>query len=171
MMFGTLERSKARSLLSMLGERDLVFATEIPESLDRERNLTDVEYDRTQRQIGELNPQKDARRIDELVAHLRELRIKQDEIAEGIRKTSPKLAFYSTGNRWIWPGRRGSWTRYSAVGLFDRQGEVVLIRRPARQKNGLAVFALLSGEEPLRESVEAFRNLIDWKMPPDKGPA
>ena len=39
-----------------------------------------------------------------------------------------------------------------------------------RQKNGLAVFALPSGEEPLRESVEAFRNLIDWKMPPGQGP-
>jgi hypothetical protein len=55
-----LERSRARSLLTMLAERDLVFAADLPAKIQRERQLNATEYDRAQAHIARLNPATDA---------------------------------------------------------------------------------------------------------------
>src|SRR6185503_5286038 len=43
-----LERSRARSLLALLAERDLMFRADLPPELVRERRLMDADYDRVQ---------------------------------------------------------------------------------------------------------------------------
>ena len=90
--FNVLERSRARSLLAMLAERDLVFAADLPGDLGRERTLVNADYDRTQSAIARLSPAKDAAEIERLLARLRELRDKREQITQTIRKASPRFA-------------------------------------------------------------------------------
>ena len=47
--FHVLERYRARGLLALLAERDLVFSADVPEELDRERRMANAEYDRALR--------------------------------------------------------------------------------------------------------------------------
>src|SRR5262249_29362483 len=90
--FNTLERSRARSLLNMLAERDMVFAQDIPADLEKERKLADAEYDSTQAEISTLSPATDSVKIKTLLARLRSIRETQTEIANRIRKASPHYA-------------------------------------------------------------------------------
>ena len=90
--FMILERYRAQLLLAMLYERDIVWTAEVPEELDQERKNLAREYDRIQRQLGELNPQTDKEKIEKLQLGLRELQVKQSEVVARIKKTSPKYA-------------------------------------------------------------------------------
>src|SRR5262249_10572987 len=87
--FGVLERSRARLLLEMLAERDLVFAAEIPPELDRERRRIDRDYDALQTQLV---GQGDAKAMASLLDRVRELRDNRSALAERIRAASPRLA-------------------------------------------------------------------------------
>lgn len=86
------ERSRARSLIQMLAERDLVFAGDVPAVLQDARKHNAAEYDRVQSQMATLSPAKDQKSIDELLARLRELNAERGQIAEQIKKTSPRFA-------------------------------------------------------------------------------
>jgi CHAT domain-containing protein/Tfp pilus assembly protein PilF len=90
--FHILERYRAQLLLAMLSERDIIWTAEIPEELDRERQSLARDYDRTQHELVEFEPQKDKDKIDELQAGLRELQAKQAEVISRIKKASPKYA-------------------------------------------------------------------------------
>ena len=169
-----LERSRARSLLSMLAERDLVFASEIPADLARERKLTDGEYDRTQAKLGELSPKQDAQAIEGLLVRLRELREKQGEIAERVKKISPRLASLQYPQPLDLAGIEraldpGTVLLSYSVGknkthLFVVQTSSGLLSKAP----GLSVFTFALGEKGLREKVETFRNLIDQRTGPDR---
>jgi CHAT domain-containing protein/Tfp pilus assembly protein PilF len=89
--FHVLERSRARSFLAQLAERDIVFDREIPADLERERRAADAAYDRTQAQLVRADP-KDQARIETLLSQLRGLRVKQDDVAQRLREASPRLA-------------------------------------------------------------------------------
>jgi CHAT domain-containing protein len=85
--FHVLERLRARSFLSMLGERDLGFA-DVPADLDRERRRANVEYDRALSAVmgadgADLEPKRRA---------LAEARVAQAEARARIRAASPRLA-------------------------------------------------------------------------------
>ena len=165
---GILERSKARSLLAMLAERDLVFASDIPPDLERERKLTDAEYDRAQSQVGELSPQKDAQKIDELLGKLRDLRAKQDEIAEKIKKASPKLASLQYLQPLDLDGTQKALdpgTVLLAYSVGKEKSLLFVVSSDSKRRPPLSVFPLPLSEKALREGVEALRNLIEWKAP------
>jgi CHAT domain-containing protein/Tfp pilus assembly protein PilF len=169
-----LERSRARSLLSMLAERDLVFASEIPADLARERKLIDGDYDRTQAKLGELSPEKDAQAIEGLLVRLRELRQKQGEIAERVKKASPRLASLQYPEPLDLAGigkalDPGTVLLSYSVGedktyLFVVQPTPKLLPRAP----SLSVFTLPLGENDLRGKVESFRNLIDQRSGSDQ---
>jgi CHAT domain-containing protein/tetratricopeptide (TPR) repeat protein len=89
--FHALERSRARAFLTHLAERDIVFEREIPAELERERRATDAAYERTQTVLANADA-NDQARIDALLSQLRDLRAKQAEVAERLRKASPRLA-------------------------------------------------------------------------------
>jgi CHAT domain-containing protein/Tfp pilus assembly protein PilF len=90
--FQVLERSRARLLLAMLAERDLVFADEIPEELDRQRRRIDRDYDAIQTKLLGLSLARDRAEVDRLRDQERELRRGRDALAEQIRAASPRLA-------------------------------------------------------------------------------
>jgi CHAT domain-containing protein len=90
--FQTMERSRARSFLEQLAERDTIFTADIPEDLDRERHRLAFRADRIQQQLGALNPRDDAKRITELWDELRRLQDEAGELEARIRRASPRLA-------------------------------------------------------------------------------
>jgi CHAT domain-containing protein/Tfp pilus assembly protein PilF len=165
--FHTLERSRARSLLSMLAERDLVFSSDIPAELERQRKLTDADYDGAQGSIAKLNPQKDREEIDQLLAHLREVREKQADIAESIRKASPRLASLQYPQPFDLESVRKSLDPGTVLLSYSVGKEkaflFVVLPAGSGKASGLSVFTLPIGEEILRQRVEAFRNLLQRK--------
>ncbi|MCP3957494.1 MAG: CHAT domain-containing protein [bacterium] len=90
--FYTLERSRAKSFLEHLAEREAVFTTDIPDELDRGRRQVAVGIDRVQRELAELNRRDHAAQIEGLLEDLRELQDEARDIEEKIRRTSPRLA-------------------------------------------------------------------------------
>ena len=90
--FDIVERSRARTLLRMMAERDLVFSADEPGTLERDRKLLDSEYDRTQAQLAGLNSSRDGKEIQSLTAHLRDLRDRREDLKSSLRKASPSLA-------------------------------------------------------------------------------
>jgi tetratricopeptide (TPR) repeat protein len=90
--FLILERFRAGAFLRTLAQRDLAVPEGVLSDLERERSLTNAEYERTQGEIRKLHPATDRKKIDEGLARLIELRQKRLEISERIKKASPKYA-------------------------------------------------------------------------------
>lgn len=90
--FLLLERSRARSLLSMLAERDLVFSADVPAEVEQEGRRLDAEYDRAQGKLARLEPGKDDEAIDAALATLRDLRARQEARERDLRARSPRLS-------------------------------------------------------------------------------
>lgn len=163
--FHILERSRARSLLAMLAERDLLFASDLPADLTRQRKLADAEYDRAQAAINRLNPAKDGEEIERQLGHLQELRKKQEDIAAQIRKASPRLASLQYPQPLDLGGVRGALDPGTVLLSYSigEERSFLFVVEPAGVKaagSGLSVLALPVGEKLLREKVEAFRNVI-----------
>jgi CHAT domain-containing protein/Tfp pilus assembly protein PilF len=89
---GTLERFRARSLLEMLAERDLDFASDAPaELLSRQKELL-FSYSKKQDELAELSLENDPSKIVEIRKTLNEISREQDEVREKMKRSSPKLA-------------------------------------------------------------------------------
>ncbi len=163
--FQMLERSRARSLLAMLAERDLLFSADIPADLALQRKLTDAEYDRTQSAITGSDSAKDSEEIDRQLAHLRELRRKQEEIAVQVRKASPHFASLQYPQPLDLGGVRDALDPGTVLLSYSigEEKSFLFVVEPAGAKTpgaGLTVLTLSAGEKLLREKVEAFRNVI-----------
>ncbi len=89
--FHILERSRARSFLDQLAERDLIFS-DIPEELDRYRRRIAVLYERSQQELAKLSLAKDKERIEALQGKLQSLQEERYDIEEKIRREYPDLA-------------------------------------------------------------------------------
>jgi tetratricopeptide (TPR) repeat protein len=74
------ERSRAQSLLHMLAERDLVFASDVPPDLRRSQKLNAAEYDRAQAQLAHLAPRRDKEKIETLLARMRDLAAEREQL-------------------------------------------------------------------------------------------
>ena len=90
--YGVLELARARSLLALLAERDLLLDDEIPADLERRRRRVDAEYQDTHRKVLGLDEVRDAEAKARLAETLRGLRSEQQEIGLRIRDASPRLA-------------------------------------------------------------------------------
>lgn len=88
--FHILERSRARSFLAQITERDLMFS-DTPESLQRKRWQIVHRYDKTQNKISQLNSNEQEREIEGLLAELRQLHRDYEDVMEKIVKSSPRL--------------------------------------------------------------------------------
>lgn len=89
--FSTLERSRARQMLAIIAERDLVFSADIPEDMDQRRRILITEYQRAMDALslasaGTEPELLNAReRVDAAKAALADLK-------EAIKRASPRLA-------------------------------------------------------------------------------
>jgi CHAT domain-containing protein len=157
------ERSSARSLLAMLAERDLVFAADLSPDIQRERKLNAVQYDGIQAKISELNPQKDAAQIGQLHTRLRVLAQEREQIAEQIKRTSPRFAALQYPQPLDVQGTRqaldpGTVMLSFSVGPANTDLFVV---HPNGAAPGLSVHIIPVGERELRDRVKQFRDLLE----------
>jgi CHAT domain-containing protein/tetratricopeptide (TPR) repeat protein len=90
--FGVSERSRARSLLAMLAEREAIASSEIPPALAQRRIEVDREYEKTQALLGEVNPSDEPDAFSKLSQNLISIRKARDDLAEEIRGRSPRFA-------------------------------------------------------------------------------
>jgi len=160
--FHVLERSRARSLLSMLAERDLVFSADLPPDIRHERKVNAADYDRVQARMANFDPVKDAEKIKESLARLRELATQREQITERVKRISPRLATLQ------YPQPLGlSETRQvldpGTVLLSYSVGEdhtTLFVVQPNDSQPALSTYSLPIGDAELRRRVEEFRLLI-----------
>jgi CHAT domain-containing protein/Tfp pilus assembly protein PilF len=162
--FRSLERSRARRLLTMLAERDLLFAGDIAPELDRRRRAADREYDRLQEQLATATTKDGG--VEKVLGRMREVRDEQNAIVAEIRKSSPRLASlqYPT----VLDAR-------GAAELLDK-GTLLLSYSVGRDdtilfavtKETFKFFRIPIGEAALRKDVERFRTLISRNAPLEK---
>jgi CHAT domain-containing protein/Tfp pilus assembly protein PilF len=155
--FQLVERSRARGFLALLAERDLKFH-DLPTELDAALRDNAARYDRAQRDLARRGPEAGPEEIAEREALLRELaslRHERDEIADRIRKASPRLAALSQPQPLDAEGARkvldpGTLALSYSVG--KEQTALFALTR----EGGLQVKILPLGEERLRREVESF---------------
>jgi CHAT domain-containing protein/Flp pilus assembly protein TadD len=163
--FRILEQYRAATFLKTLSQRDLAFEGEIPPDLERDRNQINEDYERLQGQLRGLDPKLDARKIEEGLAKLSELRHRRDDIAGRIRSASPRLAAL----RYPQPLDAAAAARALDPGTVmlsycvGRTQTLLFVLDADRGGKGLSIFILPVGEADLRESIRALRRLIDTK--------
>jgi CHAT domain-containing protein/Tfp pilus assembly protein PilF len=90
--FDVVERSRARGLLALLAERDVMPAVEIPPERVKEEREVDAEYDKIAGRIERLSSERDAADLAELRSRLDALRDRRDAFIAELRRASPRLA-------------------------------------------------------------------------------
>lgn len=172
--FRTLERSRARSLLSMLAERDLVFSIEVSQETARERALTEADYDRTRSEIAQLSPARDGEEIERLLSRLGELRDRREQILSKLRETSPRLASLQYPEPLDLRGVRRVLDPGTILLAYSVGKEKTLLFVVEPEGQGAArepepsVFTIPTGEDALRQSVRAFRSVIQRRDDADR---
>jgi CHAT domain-containing protein len=160
--FQVTERARARSLLQMLAERDLVLSSDVPADIERARKRNAAEYDRTQAQLAQLNPTKDRQKVDELVARLRDLNAERGQIIEKIKNVSPRFASLQYPQPLDLPATRkilDPGTTLLSYGVFEDR-TVLFIVQPEGVDPGFSALTLPVSEKELRTKVQEFRRLI-----------
>jgi CHAT domain-containing protein/Tfp pilus assembly protein PilF len=165
--FLTTERWRARSLLEMLAERDLVFRSEIPAEIQKARRRNFAAYDETQEALSKLSPGRDATRIEQLVAELRELSSERDQLIERLRKGSPRLANLQYPQPLDLRATRDvldPGTVLLSYSIGQLKTELFVVQATGIEP-GFSVFTLPVSGETLKKQVEDFRKLILERRP------
>ena len=90
--FHVLERFRARTFLTMLAERDIVFRADLTEELDRERRRLAVRHDRALKRLAGLSANKDVKQVAAIRIELKAMGRERGELEERILRASPRLA-------------------------------------------------------------------------------
>jgi CHAT domain-containing protein/Tfp pilus assembly protein PilF len=162
--FDVLERSRARGLLAVLAERDLVLDTDLSPELRQARLDLNEEYDRVQASLADLTPAKDAAVIDRLQTHLRDLRESRARLVDRVRAASPRLAALEYPSpldlvgvhRALDPG-----TVLLSYQVGKDATRLFVVQRSRADTATVTAYSIPTGEAPLREQVSALRRLIE----------
>jgi CHAT domain-containing protein/Tfp pilus assembly protein PilF len=163
--FSLMERSRARSFLTLLAERDLTFPGEVPEALERSRQDNAAHYDQTLRKLAQWTPAAGEEARETFHRELGRLRRERDEIAAEIRKASPRLAALrqpqpldlDAARKVLDPG-----TLALSYSVGKNQTALFAVTR----EGGLRVEILNIGEERLRQDVKHFLERIQLQEAP-----
>jgi CHAT domain-containing protein/Tfp pilus assembly protein PilF len=159
--FHLLERSRARSFLTLLAERDLAFG-EVPEELERSRRDIAVRYDQKTRELTQAGGEEAKATLQR---ELDSLRQERDEIAKKIRTASPRLAALrepqpltlEAARKILDPG---------TLALSYSVGKEKTVLFAVTRDGGLQVKTLPLGEERLRREIESFLERVRSQQPP-----
>jgi CHAT domain-containing protein/tetratricopeptide (TPR) repeat protein len=172
--YHVVEQSRARSLLAMIAERDLILEDEIPPALERRRRELDARYQRTQQDLMSVRPAADSARGRDLTRKLAELREEQARVADDVRQASPRLADL----RYPEP--------LDAAAIMSALEPGTLLLAYSVGKDSTLLFALGAGgrgvarvqavtiplgEAALRREVDRYRDLLERTVPPPELPA
>lgn len=163
--FHLVERSRARSFLTLLAERDLAFSGEVPEALERSRRDNAARHDETLRKLAQWTPAAGEEAREAFHSELSRLRRERDEIATEIRKVSPRLATLrqpqpldlAAARKVLDPG---------TLALSYSVGKEQTALFAVTHEGGLRVEILPVGEERLRQDVERFLERIQSQEAP-----
>jgi CHAT domain-containing protein/Tfp pilus assembly protein PilF len=160
--FEILERSRARSLLEMLAERDLVFATDLPADIRSARQHNAADYDRTQARLASLSPQRDALTIEKLQQRLQTLEHEREEITERVRRASPRLATLQYPQPLDLEATRKALDPGTALlsYLVGEDHTLLFAVLPAGLEPAISVFTLPISEQRIRAEVTGLRALV-----------
>jgi CHAT domain-containing protein/tetratricopeptide (TPR) repeat protein len=154
----TLERSRARSLLAMIAERDLVFAADAPEPLLHRQRLLDREYEKTQEAISRMDP-RPGEELEALLVRLSDLRGERSALVARITQASPRYASLRYPEPLDLAGIRRTldpgtvWLSYCVT----REDSYLFVVPPAGE---VRVFTLPAGRSALDQEVAVFRSLL-----------
>jgi CHAT domain-containing protein/tetratricopeptide (TPR) repeat protein len=159
-----VERSRARGLLALLAERDLVFA-DAPADLTRARAQVDAAYDSTQAQISAIVPAQDGPAIEGHLARLRELRDQRAHVESQLRAASPRLASLRHPDPLELDGVRavldpGTLLLQYSVGS-DKTFLFIVQPQGEGTGTGLTVLTLPIGDAALRTRIATLRGAIE----------
>jgi len=158
--FNLLERSRARGLLELLADRDLVFSADVPEELDRRRRMTAVEYDRVREALQAAYSSGSEQEAEELRAQLRELRRREEKIREEIKRASPRLAELQQPEPLDLDAVKRSLDPGTAMLSYSvGRDRIRLFTIDASRRHSVATLAV--GEDALARQVRAFREAIE----------
>ena len=155
--FAILERSRARSFLALLAQRDLTFP--IPEKLMRARRSLAVRYDRTLHQLAKLNPATATEKMAELRQELARLQRQRADMVERVRRDLPQFAALQYPQP----------LTFREVQEILDPGTVMLSYSVGKEQTDLFVImpsgdleteTLAVGERALKRQVELFRDRI-----------
>jgi CHAT domain-containing protein/Tfp pilus assembly protein PilF len=153
--FHLLERSRARSFLSLLAERDLEFSSELPAVLERSRRDNAALYDQTLRELSRWTPATGEEARERILRELGRLRRERDVIHADIRKASPRLAALRQPQPLDLAAARqvlDSGTLALSYSVGEKQTALFALTRDG----GLRVKVLPVAEERLRQDIERF---------------
>jgi tetratricopeptide (TPR) repeat protein len=161
--FHLLERGRGRALLDMLGQRDLLAASEIPAALVERRREINAKYDETLRELAKAQASRDDGQVQASQATLRELRAKSDALIVELRQAAPAAA------AWRYPRPADAAAvrailepRTLLLSYWTGPDETLLF---VLSSTGLAVHRIPVKEGDLRVEVDRFRQLIEQRKP------
>jgi CHAT domain-containing protein/Tfp pilus assembly protein PilF len=161
--FHVVERSRARSLLEMLAERDLVFASDLPSEIRDARKRNAAAYDSMQSDMASLSPDRDAAKIQQGRKRLRELEREREDITERVRLASPHLATLQYPQPVNLEGARQVLDPGTALLSYvvTEEQTVLFVVLPPGKEPGLSVLSIPISRETLRAQVRELRTLIE----------
>ena len=164
--YRTLERYRARSLLDLIGERDLAPPAELPAALVEQARRIEAQLAQFESEIGELDPATATSRIEELIARRARVFGERENLRAQVRRISPRFAAIAAPVPLDVAAARKTLAPQE-VGLAYAVGErrtllfVVLPEGfPGAPAEGLRVASIPLGREALGRDVSAFRSLV-----------
>jgi CHAT domain-containing protein/Tfp pilus assembly protein PilF len=161
--FEVSERSRARSFLKTLAERDLAFSNDVPAEILRARKLNAASYDRALAEIAGLDPAKDAAQIEQLKSRMRDLMEERERIAERAKSSSPRFAALAypsplslreiLDRKTLDPG-----TVLLSYSIGEARSWLFVLPADAKEP---AVYQIPAGADALHDRVAQFQQLID----------
>jgi len=160
--FHVVERARARELLSMLAERDLAFAKDVPSEIQNARRLNAAAYGRVEAELSKLDPIKHRNQREQLLSRLQELTSERAEITNRLRQLSPGFAALQYPQPLDLAGARKILDAGTALLTYDVGDEetTLFVVHPVGKDPGLSVVKLAVGDQKLRRQIEAFRRFI-----------
>lgn len=159
-----LERGRARALLGLLAQRDLLFR-ELPPALARERRRLAADYDREQAALSRLSPSREPADVERQRARLRALAAERSRLDARLRARAPRVADLQARRPLDLRGLRAALDPGTALVAFNVQQAAtqVYVVRAERDAPapGLSLHTLAQGERELRDRVRALRGFVE----------
>lgn len=157
--FSVLERSRARTFLSLLARRDLDLRTEVPAALEERRLLLAADYERTQDQLAKIDAVAKPGEAAPLERRLVELRGQQEALRAELRKASPRVAALRDPVPLDAAGARAALVPGELL-LSFAVGEKSTVLFALSREGGLGTHVLPVGRAALTDDVESYRRLV-----------
>ncbi|HVS16582.1 MAG TPA: CHAT domain-containing protein [Thermoanaerobaculia bacterium] len=170
--FATLERSRARSLLLQLSERDLDLDAELPDELAAAIRRNRLEADRILGDLARNDGTSDPAALRELGDRLAELNEERARLRAEMRAASPRLAGLRQPETLDWEGAARALdpgTALLAYSTGERRTLLFVVRgaAPGGDPPPLEVLPIALGREVLDARVRALRESIARRQAPD----